>query len=275
MLVPDHVSAFRHLTTEAVDGGLRLVFLRPDAGAHERQPIFEYEVSRTAIGVSFSDGVQAVAVGERAFVHDERSSKGRRDGAPGRRSVSRMWIALDEAEGRQADAVFSQIVALKDRYLPRTVYCPARPAQLAESLRRTEGLSYYLVSSPAAARGRWKSFRSFGTTAGVYASPEPDEETVHRDLEHWFTSVVIDPESAAVGKGEPIYARDGSESRQLTFPTDLNTKNTFAGFQQGRKGPCQALWYAVHGLSSSRTPLPKRTGRQEQDPEEAFVSPGY
>lgn len=242
----------RHLNTERREGKLRLQYYREDSTALD-DPIFEYAVSRTAIGVSFAEGIHACVVGERQFLHDERSLREQRDGGSGRVRMDRMFVALAEAHGTLAEEVFGEIVKLKDDYCAGVLFGPNKPIHLAESLRATEGLSYYATDRPRVAEERWPSFRTFETRAGIYMSDRPDEETLHRDLEHFFTTPVRDPET-----NDPVLAKDQSQVNQLMLPTDFPTQSVFAGFQQGRTGPCESLWYAVRGLSKSNPPLPSR-----------------
>ena len=260
---------FRHLNTEQQEGRLRLQYLRPELIYIEEDQIFEYEVTRTAIGLSFLDGAHAAVVGERTFVHDQRSLRQRRDGESGKIKIERMFVVLDEAHGHLAEDVFERLVTLKDQYIARILYCPNTPINLSESLRKTDGLAWYSTKNAHVARETWPSFRTFDHKMGIYAAPEPAEETVHRDLEHLFTANVRDPES-----GKKILAKDGSEAFQLMFPTDFPTQTLLAGFRQGQLACCQALWFVLHGLSSSR---PQVSGivREREKAEVGFVQPGY
>ena len=225
-------------------------------------------MTRTVLGLSFEDGVHVACLGERVWSHDTRSLREGRDGIPGNVRTERMWVVLDEAHGHLAEDVFAQLVSLKDRYLCSVLYAPNKPTHLAESMRATEGLAYYLTDSVAVAEGRWPTFRPFATRAGVYLEAPPDEETVHRDLEHFATTPVRDPATS-----EPILALDGSSAKQLMIPGDFPTQTLAAGFQQGALGPCQSLWFAVHGLARSRSL--HRVADTTTPKDRPFVQAGY
>lgn len=263
----------RHLNTEQQDGRLRLQYLRSNVTNLTENPLFEYDVTRIAIGLSFIDGAHAAVVGERSFVFDTRSLRQQRDNEyfPGSVKIERMFVVLDEAHGNLAEDVFEALIALKDQYWAKTLYCANKPIHLAESLRKTDGLGWYSTRNHLTARERWPTFRSFEHKIGVYMSPEPDEETVHRDLEHFFTTTVRNPET-----DKEITSKDGSAVFQLMFPTDFPAENLLAGFRQGTLSACQALWFVLHGLSSSRPSLTSRPRRdREEEKTEGFVQPGY
>lgn len=256
----------QYLNADQRDHKLVLVYSRPDAVVGE-DPLFELELSRTAMGISFEDGIHVSIVGERTFVHDERSLREQRDQGKGKVLLERMYISLADHHGNLAEEVFAECVNLKDMYRPRTLYSPDTPIYLIESMRLTDGLTHYQTTREFVAEEKWQHFRSFDQRVGLFSEPLPDEATVHRDLEHFHTTAVRDPEtSVAKSMG------DGTEAMQLAFPTDLGAPTTLAAFRQGQLGPCMALWYAVRGLHNSRPRLEpiKREVRERE-----FVQPGY
>jgi hypothetical protein len=235
-----------HLTSELSEGGVLMKFLQD-------RDVFEMQFSRVVLGLSYEEGCHAVIVGERARWFDPRSERERRDGAKGRKTLSRYYVVLDEAHHLMPEPVFKRLVEMKDAYEARTLHAPDRPLQLAESLRNLEGLSFYRETRPHIALTRWPSFRRFELKTGINPRTPPDETTVHRELEALSTIPVLEPES-----GLPMMGLDQEPVTAINMPSDFNNQTTFAAMRNGRLGPCQALWMAISGLEQSRPPDPDR-----------------
>lgn len=250
----------RHLNTDQREGKLVLQYLKPDAD------VFEYELTRTVMGISFEEGVHVCVMGERLWTFDERSSREQRDGEKGRVNMERIFIVLAETSGHLAEEVFEDCVTLKDDFRCRVMYGPDTPVSLVESLQRTEGLSRYPTDNPHIAGDRWKSFRSFDTRLGLYMNLRPDETTIHRDLEMLATTPARDPETH-----EPILSLDGTTTNRFVMPTDFPTEKMQAGFRQGRYAPCEAMWYATMGMENSHP----RVHTKPQAKKKPFVQSGY
>lgn len=224
-----------HLATVPVDGGLKISWLAEENNRRS-QPVLEMEFSRTVLGIHLQEGeCFACVVGERLLSE-------RLDLEP-----ARYWIVLDEAHSALLQELIGGLIRLKDQYRCHALYSVDQPLQLVESLRRTEGISYYREERPAVARALWPSFVSFDVRAGLNARPAPDENTLHRELEMWLKWEVRWPSS-----GQPVLGIDGQSVLQVQFPHDFTTAYTRAGIRQASLGPSTALWLALSGLERSR-----------------------
>lgn len=238
----------RKLISRPIDDGVEVVY---ELSAAEREAVgatgskaehFTYHFSRIALGVAFDDGLWGVVVGERTWWGD-------------RHRVARAYLVLDEVEGDSPAPFFADIVRLKDEYLPKTLFCPDRPQQMVESLRRMEGLTHYYQTMPAANRDLWPSFVSTSTVVGVNESKKPPESAVLRDLEAFLTAPVLDPVTSEPFRVGVV----GPPLTQLSLPEELNNRTFRTAVRQGLSEPLVALWYAVTGLDSTR---PRRHRRR-------------
>ena len=219
-----------HLATVPTAQGLRLTWLadHPKEGA----PTLSLDFSRLVLGACLDPGFFVCVVGERRV--------------EGVREQARYYIVLDEAETPQAQPLIDQMIQLKDRYRCRNVFCPSQPVQLVESMRRTEGLSYYRQENLWKAASMWPSFVDFDVKAGLYTVDRPDESTLHREIELFLQSDARFPDSGAVVKD-----LKGATLRQLMLPNEFECSNTRAGIRQGSLPACIAVWMAVSGLEKS------------------------
>ena len=245
LLSPAHIG-LRHLATEPIQQGVRvtwLVFKNP-----EYHQVKTLEFARVVLGccLAYEDEPPiCIAVGMRALP---------RPGGPS----ARYFVALDEAQCPTVNELVEQLIILKDRYRCPLLYTTNTPPLLLETLRRTEGLSFYRERRDHVARERWRSFVSFDTRCGIYAHPMPDDATLHRELDYWLETPALDPGDEAGA----IKDASGTSLSQLLLPYDTNTQLTQAALRLGNHAPCLALWLAVRGLDRS-SPYPVETSSDD------------
>lgn len=205
-----------------------------EAGAPDAEH-FTYTFARIAIGVGFDEGNFGVVVGERVWWGD-------------RSAHSRAYLVLDEFVGETPADLAQWLIGVKDRYLAQTIYCPNKPQQLVETIKRTEGLTHYSHADPGVNRELFPSFVSTSTRAGLYEVAVPAGKVVEGDLETLLTTPVPDPVTSVnmrIGVG-------GSELMQLSLPDELNNRATRTAIRQGLTDQLVALWMGAMGLERTR-----------------------
>lgn len=228
------------ISARDIEDGTELVYTSSDMG----QAVFRYQVSRIVIGISFPEDERASGhiypgflsvVGERMFFAK----------TPGARNES-IYVALDEEEDMQAHTLFSKLIALKDRYAVRGVYCPAGDQAMMETLRRIEGLTHYNSGRHATeCRQLWPTFISKQQVAAVREAKLSDEP-MDRDLEALATTKALHPDT-----GEPIFDRDFRPTSRLLLPDGFPNHRTRDGVMSNTRQACRALWLAVMGMERS------------------------
>ena len=231
-----------HLLTDQSRSGAYRVYWKLDTPI-EGQDTLRLDFARVALGITWNEIALVVAVGERVI---ERP-----------RGVDRYFVVLDEYEADRPQVAFDAAVDLKDRYKAAPLFAPHDPVLLVDSLRNTEGLTHYRTESYADAERRWPHFVDFDQTCGVYPLPTPDEQTLHRTLDRWLNTPVVDPAS-----GDPLADTTGEPLFRLQVPVDFPTRTVRTGLQTAAVGPGQALYFAGTGLE--RSPPPRsRPSREE------------
>ena len=219
-----------HIQTVPEKGGLHIYWQLDEP--IEGKALLDLEFNRTAIGVSWHDEYVAVVVGEKQIEH--------------LRKTDRYWVVLDESKETIPQKLFENLVDLKDRYRTSVVYCANNPAMMVESLRQTEGISFYREERYPVADEKWAHFVDFDHRAGIRQYPPPDEGTLHRDIERWLSTTPIHPETdkeIVDNAGEPLF--------KLQLPNDFPTQITQTGLQTANYAPCEAVWFALHGMELS------------------------
>ena len=222
----------RFLVSSWSPGGIRTTWLLDDAHRHE-QPTVDFEFSRCAIGLCFDTPMFGVVVGERILKARDRQD--------------RYYIVLDEYESHLGQDLFKWVIRAKDQFRCETIFCPKSPQQVLESMRLTEGISFYRDNvSPQAAAKLWPSFVDFEMRAALRETETPDQSALHRDLEHFLTTTVINPST-----GMEQLGADGQPVNKLQTPNNFNSSKVRAAIRQASDRPCTALWMAVNGLDRS------------------------
>lgn len=235
----------KHISTIPTAEGLALQYLI----GGDSPNVYELVLSRTALGVALEDkSCFAVVLGERILSLDRRTERERRRGGGELPLYGRYFVVLDEAETTMPAEMVESLIALKDKYRVATVFGPDRPVHLVESVRQSEGLTYYLpeYQDPQLAKKQWKTFVDFDVRAGYYGKAVPDEHTVHRDVEFGLSSHAKDPKT-----GSTLLGRDGKPVPVLNLPVEMNNLKTRSGIRQAFFPACAALWYAYTGMSKS------------------------
>ena len=247
----------QHLVSRELGSGIEMMFHVSDFEADET---YQYYTSRNAIGVSFparsrensSEYCFACVAGERIF-----ESRGHNGAKP-----ERTYSILDERQANGLNELLTACIELKDKWIAHTVYCPSEPRALVESIRTTEGLTFYRKDRvEQECRKRWSSFVEMSCTAGINEMQVPGDESVHGDLDALLSVNAMDPD----GDG-PILDDAGQAVPRLYVFQELTTDKSWAGLQRGMGDPqvCKAIWLAVHGMDQSM-PRFKRDPMVEDD----------
>jgi hypothetical protein len=245
---PQHIG-LRHLATEPVQGGIRISWLVFKGPAY--QEVKQLEFARVVLGACLSDEKEppiCAAIGMRLVKKPNQPP-------------IRYYVGLDEFQAPTAQELIEGMVVLKDRYLCPTLYVTSSPPLMVESLKRTEGLSFYRERIEWRAKERWPGFVSFDTKCGIYAVDTPDPDTLHRELEFWLSNPpnTIDTIGTIVDeKGVPM--------SQLLLPYDTNTQLIQAAIRLGNYAPCLALWLAVRGLDRAALYQPEERDDFRHEP---------
>ena len=214
-----------HLSTEKVQDGLRVTWLA------EAKP-FPLEVSRTVLGITFPTLMEHTAFGYVCVAAERRWDE------------EKQFLIIDEAEAQNLFALTKEAIRLKDMYRAQTLYCPNSPPDDVNTLKRTEGLSFYKQESSIETRLRFPSYISKQTTCAV--RDVKLGEMTHQGLETFLATELYHPES-----NMPILTKRRSVARKLVVVSDLQTNRARQGMQLGDPRICNALWLACDGLNKS------------------------
>jgi hypothetical protein len=247
----------QHLATYPNGQGLKALWItqqvsQADELAHELHgtPLpqgrkLEMPFARTCMGICFEPLFLCV-VGERKFHH-----------TPSDRSES-VYVVLDEILETTIPAeLFRQAIELKDQYRISHIFAPTMPGSLAETLRRTEGLTHYSDRNEHIARERWSSFVDFDCVSGVILTDAPNDQALTSEVNGFLQSEAVDPKTQT-----PMRGTDGEALPKLLFLDDMPMLRTLQSVRTGNLGGSLALWNAVRGLEHTRLLV------QEHDSEE-------
>ncbi len=239
----------KHLATIPSAEGLRLTYLWPEQPDRPEGSLFEIEVSRICMGICFGeDSCFAVLLAERLLAFDRRSERERRQGGGETPHYGRYFLVIDEVEDALPQELIVELIALKDTYRAITLFGPDYPTHLVDSIKQTEGLTFYRQDQLSAqlCRSIWPTFIDYDLRIGYYARPVPDKDTVHRDLEFGLGTYAKDPRT-----GASLQGKDGNLVPLLNLPPEFNNLKSRQGIRQGDLTKCTALWYAFNGMQKS------------------------
>lgn len=199
--------------------------------------------TRIVLGIAFEDSISILCLGERVY------------NTP--RGSYRVFIALEDFESPHGEEAVQGLIRLKDQYRCRQILCDSRPQHFIESLRNTEGLSWYGKDrgDPECER-MWPSFVDKNTVGGVIECEIPDSKVMHRDIEAWIEVKPINPQT-----GKPFSISDNTPLPYVNFPLDLPVKRLQAAIRMGSDGMCRALWHCMMALRR----LPRAVDNREPE----------
>lgn len=230
----DHISLRFHVTTN--------------------NTVFRFDVSRTVIGAMFPafseprEGAYGYACVAAERIFHPRSAH--------TRTPSRYFAVIDEAEARNSADFFSSLIALKDKYLAETVYCPAEPQSFLDELRRLEGLTHYRRDRPdPELAGMFPTYINRTITAHIHEKSAP-ESAMQSDLDTWLSMTVRDPDT-----GQPVLDGNGQTVPGLFAMRELKTEKAVGALSRGIKAEpviAGAIALAVRGMVDSRPKVKPR-----------------
>lgn len=186
--------------------------------------------TRLVLGVAFGDSISILCLGERVY------------NTP--RGNYRVFIALEDFESPHSEQAVQGLIRLKDQYRCRQIFCDSRPQHFVESLRNTEGLSWYgRDRSEADCERVWPSFVDKNTVGGVIECEMPDPKAMHRDIEAWIEAKPVNPQT-----GKPLITSNDIPLPAVNFPLDLPVKRLQAAIRMGTDGMCRAFWHCMMAL---------------------------
>jgi|TARA_R110000751_G_scaffold291602_1_gene398581 hypothetical protein len=215
-----------------------------DEMAHEMHGIplpktrkLEMGFRRIVMGMCF-DPMFVTVVAERWFEFEERSEA--------------VFVILDEIiDTTVTSDVFKQMIELKDKYLVDHIFAPTQPGSFTETLRRTDGLTYYSEPKIEQVAGtRWPSFVNFDNVPRVTLRDIPSTETLTAELNDMLQSEAVDPKTQYAMRGN-----DGDAIPKLLFLDDMPMLRTLQSVRTGNMAGSLALWNAVKGMASSAVVL--------------------
>jgi len=159
---------------------------------------------------------------------------------------SKSYLVIDESEGSDIHSFSKTMIALKDKYLCQTVFCPNAPAFSVQALRDLEGLTHYADESIKLTKIRHRTFVSGDTVAGIFPMPLVEEGQIQQELNGMLREEILNPDTRF-----PIMAGGNRVMRKLMFPSNLPTEKTREGMQSANPYRMAALWLAVHGLENT------------------------
>ena len=225
-----------HLGTFPEQQELKCVWLLDEADRFNRDTL-DMMFRRIVIGLSLESPLFCCVIGERVL--DKKSGQ------------ERFFVVLDEYESLLPQEMINKCIELKDRYRCTTLFVPDSPIHLVQSVRETDGLTWYRDDNNLrAAKAIWPSFVDFEVRVALRETTQPDEKTLHRELEHFLTAAVVDTDTML-----PISLDDNELLYRLYFPSEMPNDNTKAGVRQAKISPCLALWLAAKGLDRSQVPV--------------------
>ena len=209
-------------------------------------PNLVLDFSRIGIGFNLaSQPTFAVVIGERRL--DRKKGN------------IRLFYLLEEIEAPLAQRLLEGLINLKDKYRVAVAYGSKEPRQLADGVRKEEGLGFYREDYPQEiGRALWPSFVDWECTCGINLIEAPDEITLHRDIEALLNEDAREPDT-----GAPLISK-GVVVPRLNLPRDFPIHKIRAAIQRADNGPCEALWYALMGLERSGWIRPEKEDRDER-----------
>jgi len=236
----------RHLATQSTEDGLTLIYTHPSL---EGGDTLDTDWSRTVIGATLPDPEyqhRQTGYGY-ACVLAERVYPPRREGS--KMPPERVYVVLDETESSTSQALFSALVALKDRYRASTVFCPNKPISLLQALKAHEGLSYYHKDRHREdLREMFDTFISKEVTAAVRDYDAPSKERAHQGIERFLSATAKDPDT-----GQPILGSDRDPIPRLYLSQDFNNAAARQEIvQESNDQVSIALYLALMGMERSR-----------------------
>ena len=234
-----------HLATYPTSKGVSVMWLTTqvapaDEMAHEMHgtPLpknrkLELPFRRIVMGMCFEPMFVCV-VGERWFEFEDRAES--------------VFVILDEIIDTTVTAeVFRQSIELKDKYRVSHIFAPTQPGSLSETLRRTDGLTFYPEPHiDQVARQRWPTFADFDLIPGVTLREIPSKETLTSEVNDMLQSEAVDPKTQ-----NPMRGNDGDAIPKLLFLDDMPMLRTLQSVRTGNLAGSLALWNAVKGLGST------------------------
>lgn len=233
-----------HQTTQKADEGLRILY---QSQSSLREVTSIDRTSRAMIGLSFPEisgyGFACVVIERRWDPFDEANPN-----PPGRQ-----FVVIDEADAMTAKDLFDGVVNLKDRYLCQGVACSNSPQSFVEALRTHEGLSRYTPEiNPYDRRTQWPNYVSSKTVAFIRDMETPSEDTMDKEMDTWWDSLVIHPDT-----GTEVFGAGENPLKKLVVmgsgpESNFSTQKTRQGIQTKTDTTIRmAVYLAVKALEET------------------------
>jgi len=203
-----------------------------------------FEFARTVIGMVYPEPSKQGGMTHRAYacMLAERTRPQIDDDV----EPIRYFVCLDEVDTHDVEAYYQNVIAMKDKYLCDTVFCPKSPRPSFEALRDLEGLSFYPNESAIHSRVRYPGFVDHNTTASIQETDLPNDESVLATINAFLRKEVIDPYTRF-----PVLAAKHQSVYRLMLPDGANNRKAREALATKNMMPIRALWLAAQGLEAS------------------------